>query len=137
MPVIIFTADNISGGGNSYSSGGHSHTNSATLNRLSTDKNGNLCFDGKIVGEKAIETAYDFTVTPAIVLQKFIALPADCDTSRIITFALNGVAFPMGDFWEVRENVTSTTDFISWDGLGLQNIIQAGDNVLISYYRIV
>ncbi len=130
MPVMIIPAANLSGGG-SHSSGGHSHTNSATLNRLSTDANGNLCFNGKIVGEKAIETAYDVTVTPAIVQQKFIPLPADCDTSRIITFALNGVAFPMGDSWEIRENS------ISWNSLRLQNIIQAGDNVLISYYRII
>ena len=137
MPIIIFPAANISGGGGSSSSGGHSHPNSATLNRLSTDANGNLCFNGKIVGEKAIETAYDVTVTDAIVQQKFFPLPADCDTTRIITLALNGVAFAQGDFWEVRENVTSTTDFISWDGLSLQNLIQAGDNVLISYYRIV
>lgn len=137
MPIIIFPAANISGGGGSSSSGGHSHPNSATLNRLSTDANGNLCFNGKIVGEKAIETAYDINITDTIVQQKFIPLPADCDTTRIITFALNGVAFAQGDFWEVRENVTSTTDFISWDGLSLQNLIQAGDNVLISYYRIV
>lgn len=137
MPVIIFPAAQISGGSSSSPSGGHSHSNSATLNRLSTDAKGNLCFNGKIVGEKAIETAYDINITDAIVQQKFIPLPADCDTTRIITLALNGVAFAQGDFWEVRENVTSTTDFISWDSLSLQNLIQAGDNVLISYYRIV
>lgn len=137
MAVMIIPAASLSGGGSSHSSGGHSHSNSATLNRLSTDSNGNLCFNGKIVGEKAIETAYDVTITPAVVQQKFIPLPADCDTSRIITFSLNGVSFPMGDFWEVNENVTDNTDYISWDGLALQNIIQAGDNVLISYYRII
>lgn len=135
MPVMIIPISTFSGGG--ASADGHSHTNMATLNKLSTDNDGNLRFNGKIVGEKSIETAYDINITDAIVQQKFIPLPADCDTTRIITFALNGVAFAQGDFWEVRENVTSTTDFISWDGLSLQNLIQAGDNVLISYYRIV
>lgn len=135
MPVIIIPAANFSGGG-SHSSGGHSHTNSATLNRLSTDSNGNLCFNGKIVGEKSIETAYNVTLNAQDISSKSIALPHDCDTSRIITLSLNGVAFANGDFWEVKENVNSSTaDLIAWEGLGLNGLAQAGDNVLISYYK--
>ena len=137
MPIIIVPAATLP----HYSSDGasldgHSHSNITTLNMLSTDSNGNLCFNGNIVGEKAIETAYNITLTADIVAQKFIALPHDCDTSRVITLSLNGVAFSQGDAWEVRENVNYTnTDFITWDGLGLENIAQAGDKLFISYYK--
>ncbi len=137
MPLMIVPASVYYnyGGGSGASADGHSHTNSATLNKLSTDANGNLCFNGKIVGEKAIETAINITLTDTQVQQKFIALPDDCDTSRIITLALNGVSFPINDFWEVRENVIDNNDFIAWNGLGLEAIAQAGDSVLISYYK--
>lgn len=138
MPLMIVPASAYYGygGGSGTSADGHSHLNSATLNKLSTDANGNLCFNGKIVGEKAIETALNITLTDTQVQQKFIALPDDCDTSRIITFALNGVSFPKNNFWEVRENVNSSTnDLIAWGGLGLDGLVQIGDNVLISYYK--
>lgn len=132
MPLIIVPAATFSGGA---SSDGHTHSNLATLNKLSTS-NGKLCFNGKVVGEEAIETAFNLTLTATQVAQKYIALPDDCDTSRVITLSLNGVSFALGDFWEVRENVnSSTTDLIAWEGLGLENIAQAGDNVFISYYK--
>ena len=138
MPLIIVPADTLpnssSGGGSS--SDGHSHSNITTLNKLYTDNNGNLCFNGKIVGENAIETACNFTLTEAQVSQKFIALPHDCDTSRVITLSLNGVAFARGDCWEVDENVNYTNnDFIAWNGLGLEHFAQVGDLVLITYYK--
>ena len=139
MSVIIIPAARFHGtdtGGETAE--GHSHTNFNTLNKLSTDTLGNLCFNGKIVGEKAVETACYFTLTDELVRQKFITLPHDCDTSRVITLSLNGVAMPQGDFWEVRENVNSSTaDLIVWNGLGLDNIIRAGDKIFISYYKIV
>lgn len=124
------------GGGGGGSSDGHTHSNSATLNKLSTNSSGKLCFNGKEVGETAVETAYSVTLTAQDVSRKSIALPHDCDTSRIITLSLNGVAFMQEEFWEVRENVnSSTTDLIAWDSLGLERIVQVGDTVLISYYK--
>lgn len=135
MAVIIFPADTYYDSGGA-SVDGHTHSNTATLNKLSTNANGKLCFNGQVVGEKAIETALNSTLTAIQVQQKYIALPEDCDTSRVITLSLNGVAFPRGDAWEVSENVnSSTTDLITWEGLGLENIAQVGDTVLISYYK--
>ena len=136
MSLIIVPAASLpnspSGGA---SADGHSHNNLATLNKLSTS-NGKLCFNGKVVGEEAIEVAYNLTLTATQVTQKYIALPDDCNISRAITLSLNGVSFPQGDFWEVKENVNSTTtDLISWDGLSLENIAQAGDSIFISYYK--
>ena len=133
MSVIIFPPANYESG----SSGeGHTHSNSATLNKLSTDANGNLCFNGKTVGEKAIETALNITLTASHIAKKAVELPDDCDTSRIVTLSLNGVSMPQGDSWSVSENVNNTnTDFISWNGLSLENIAQVGDKVLISYYK--
>ena len=135
MPVIIIPAATFYSSGTA-SADGHSHTNIATLCKLSTDSNGKLCFNGSIVGEKAVETACNITLTDALVSQKFIVLPDDCDTSRVITLSLNGVAFSQGDAWQVSENVNSSeTDLIAWDGLGLESIAQAGDILFISYYK--
>lgn len=135
MPVILFPADTYYDSGGA-SADGHSHTNTDTLNKLSTNSNGKLCFNGQVVGEKAIETALYTVLTPSLVQQKFIPLPDDCDTSRIITLTLNGVSMPQKDFWEVRENVNSSNaDLISWVGLGLDGFVQVGDTVFISYYK--
>lgn len=138
MALIIIPRQQFdsSGSGSGSSGEGHSHVNSAVLNKLSADSKGNLCYNGKIIGEKSIETALNVVLTANQVQQKFIALPDDCDTSKIITLSLNGVAFARGDDWEVRENVNSTTnDLIAWEGLRLENIVQVGDTVLISYYK--
>ena len=136
MPVMIIPASTFYGSSGGASADGHTHSNTATLNKLSTNSSGKLCFNGQVVGEKAIETACNITLTASQVQQKFIALPDDCDTSRVITLSLNGVAFPKGDAWEVSENVnSSTTDLITWQGLGLDGLVQVGDTVLISYYK--
>ena len=111
---------------------GHSHSNLETLDKLSTDSKGNLLFDGKPVGEASYETAYSITLTETHVAQKYIVLPADCDTSRAITLSLNGLDFPRGEAWEIRR---SGHAIIVWDGLELENFVQAGDIILISHYR--
>ena len=136
MPIMIIPASTFYGSSGGASADGHTHTNSATLNKLSTNSNGDLCFNGKIVGEKAVETAYNVILNTQDISRKYIALPHDCDTSHIITLSLNGVSFAQGDFWEVSENVNSTSnDLITWEGLGLDSLVQAGDTVLISYYK--
>ena len=135
MPLIIVPAATFYGGSSS-GSGDHTHSNATTLNKLSSDAKGNLLFNGKIVGEKSIETAYSLTLTAVQIAQKNIELPDDCDTSKAITLSLNGLEFSRGDFWEVIENVdATTTDIITWDGLSLENIARTGDKVLITYYK--
>ena len=135
MPVIIFPPANYDTGSSS-SVEGHTHSNFATLNKLSTNAAGKLCFNGQVVGENAIETALNVTLTDTYIQRKFISLPDDCYTSRSITLTLNGVGFSQGDFWEVRENVNSSeADLIAWNGLSLENFAQSGDKLFITYYK--
>ena len=118
-----------------YSSGGYSGTNAATLSKLSTDANGNLTFNGKIIASNSIETGQKFTITNQEIAQKFLELPEDCDTSRIITLALNGLSLEQGEYWDVEEKTAPSKDLITWSGLELESLIQPGDKILVSYYR--
>ena len=137
MALLIISTNtyNESGGGGSGSVDGHSHLNSATLNKLSTDSNGNLCFNGKIVGEKVIETDINFILDENIIAQNSVTLPHDCDVSRAITVSLNGISLPRGNFWEVSEQNYPEPDLIAWNGLELQSLAQIGDTLLVSYYK--
>ena len=136
MALIIVTQQEMSSGGGG-SGDGHSHNNLSVLNKLSTDKNSALLFNGSQVGEKALEVAYNLVLTGQQVKQKFIELPYDCDTSRIITLAFQGISMQQDTFWEVIEKDSPEKDLISWGGLELENIAQAGDSISISYYRKV
>lgn len=136
MAIILVTHQEMSGGGGG-AGDGHSHSNLAVLNKLSTDNNGALLFNGSKVGEKALEVAYNLVLTEQQVRQKFIELPYDCDTSRIITLAFQGVSMQQGTFWEVIEKDSPEKDLIAWNGLELETIAQAGDSISISYYRKV
>ena len=129
MALIIFPR------GSSGSSDTSELTNLATLRKLSTDSNGNLCFDGHIVSNASVEIPYSVTLTKAMIGNKFIELPYDCDTSRIITLSIQGIQMTEGSDWEVIAKVWPEKDLIAWAGLGLEFIAQAGDNILISYYR--
>ena len=110
-------------------------TNLSTLRKLSTDSNGNLCFDGNIISNSSVEVPYNITLTKAIIGQKFIELPNDCDTSRIITLSIQGIQMQQGTDWEVITKVWPQKDLIAWEGLGLETLAQVGDKILISYYR--
>lgn len=136
MPLMIIPAATYygnSGGGSS--TDGHSHLNSATLNKLSTDSNGNLCFNGKAVSVIPVEKSYCLTLNQNHIQQKFFTLPDDCDASQAITLSLNGIALAKGDFWEVVEKSYPQLDLIAWNGLELQSLAQLGDSIIISYYR--
>lgn len=109
--------------------------NSDTLRKFSTDSNGNLCFNGHVIGSTSTETTYNIILTDSQVQQKSFALPDDCDTSKAITLSLNGISFPRGDFWEVVEHSYPELDLIAWNGLELQSLAQVGDSILISYYK--
>ncbi len=131
-PEQYYTSSAASGGGGGGASG---LTNTATLSKFSTDANGNLLFNGKIVGEKSVEVSFNFILSAQNILQKFIALPNDCDTSRNIVFYLSGLALAQDEFWEVIEKDYPEQDLISWNGLQLETLIQVGDSACITYYK--
>ena len=112
------------------SSGNIDLPNESTLRKLSTDASGNLSFNGKTVGEKAIEVAYNVTLTKG---QNTIELPNDLDTSRAIALSFNGISLQQGDFWEVIEKEWPEKDCIVFTG----NLAQSGDKISISYYKKV
>lgn len=110
-------------------------SNSTTLSKLSTDTNGNLTFNGKVIASNSIETGQKFTISNQEIRQKFLELPEDCDTSRIITLALNGLSLEQGEYWDIEEKTAPSKDLITWAGLELEGLLQAGDKILVSYYR--
>ena len=130
MPVILFPPS-------LYSSGGDvaSFSNSDILRKLSTDSNGKLAFNGKTVAENALEVAYSSILSKQNIRDAAIQLPDDCDTSRSITLALQGISTQQGIDWTIDEKTFPELDAIVWDGLGLQFVAQEGDAVLITYYK--
>ncbi len=128
MSLIIFPR------GSSGGSDTSGLTNLSTLRKFSTDNNGNLCFDGNIISS-SVEIPYNVTLTKAIIEQKFIELPLDCDTSKIITLSIQGIQIQQGVYWEVHEQTYPDKDLIAWNGLELENLAQVGDKIFISYYR--
>ena len=117
------------------SSSGSALPNIATLSKLATDSNGNLTFNGKIISNNSIEVPYNVSLTKQIIGQKFIELPEDCDTSRIITLSIQGIQMQQNTDWEVSEKTYPEKDLIAWEGLGLETLAQVGDKIFISYYR--
>ena len=131
---LILVYPSSTGGGGGGTGSDHSHSNLSILNKFSTDANGNLRYSGKIIGESAIETNYSVILSKG---QTSIELPEDCDTSRAITLAIQGVSTQQDTDWEVIEKTSPEKDLISWVGLGLESLAQAGDKILITYYRKV
>ena len=85
----------------------------------------------------SVETSFTVQLTGEIISQKFVELPEDCDTSRVITLVLQGVFIEQAGFWEVVENTYPQKDLISWNGLNLADLARVGDKITISYYRKV
>ena len=133
MAVIIVPRAQVSGGASGEV--GQSFPNSGTLSKLGADASGNLTFDGKTVGEKALEVAYSLVLSPQNIADCCIDLPDDCDSSRSITLALQGIAAQKGVDWDIQEHDAPILDAVVWRGLGLQDVAQAGDSVLITYYK--
>ena len=130
MSVTIFPQSYYSG------SSGQDFANASTLARLGTDSNGNLAFNGKTVGsENSSEVAYSLLLSEKNISSCSIELPGDCDTSKSITLALQGIATINNLDWEVIEKDFPQLDLIAWRGLGLQSLVKAGDAVLITYYK--
>ena len=87
------------------------------------------------VATTATEIPYILTLNEQHIEQKSIPLPYDCNTNLIITLSLNGIALPQGEFWVIVEQHAPVQDFISWQGLKLQEFARVGDSVIISYYK--
>ena len=133
---VILVAPCFGGGGGSGGGGAdHTHANLASLNALRVDGASDLLVNGVPVGEKAVEVAFEATLTAADVANRYLELPEDCDVSRALTVVLESLPQRMGEDWQVIENVDPVKDRISWAGLGMERMAQAGDKVSVNYYR--
>lgn len=130
MAIIIYPPTRINSSGDA-----STFPNADTLVKISTDDNGKLAFNGKTVGETSSEVAYSTILSKQNISQKYISLPDDCDTSKSITLALQGIAALKGIDWEISEKTFPQLDAIVWNGLALEALAQEGDTVLITYYR--
>lgn len=130
-PATVYSSESSA----SSSAGTHSHSNLSILNKLSIDNQGNLSFGGKIIAENSVETSFSTTLTAQNISSKSLELPHDCDTSKAITFSLQGLSFVQGRDWRLVEHSAPSLDAISWENLALQNIVQQGDSVSITYYK--
>ena len=130
MSIMIVPPSSFGAVGGSGGSSSTEFANVSTLRKLSTDENGNLTFNGKVIAEKSIEVGYNVTLEKN---QSIIELPDNCDTSRAITVSLNGILLQEGEFWEVIEKSYPTKDFIALKELDYQ----AKDKIFITYYRKV
>ena len=109
-------------------------TNLDVLKKISVNSNDQLVYDGRVVGEKAIEVDYSVTLVKN---QDFIELPEDCDTSRAIILNIQGITTQKDTDWRLVEKNYPEKDLITWGGLGLEDIVQAGDTIVITYYKKV
>ena len=133
--AVILVSQYSSSGGSSQSGDGHNHANLSLLNSLRMDSRGNLLFNGVIVGERAVEVAYERTLTQGDIENKYLELPEDCDTDRALTLILENLPQRRGDDWEVVERDSPEKDRVTWAGRGMERIAQARDKVSINYYR--
>ena len=131
---VILVAPGWGGGGSGGGSADHIHGNLASLNALKVNGD-DLLVNGKAVGEKAVEVAIEATLTATDIANKHLDLPEDCDVSRALTVVLESLPRRMGEDWTVIENVDPEKDRISWAGLGMERLAQAGDKVSITYYK--
>ena len=86
-------------------------------------------------GQQPEETLYKVILTAEHIEQKFIELPEDCDTGQFTGLYIQGLLTEPNVDWELVERTAPDKDLITWDGLGLEQTAQAGDKVLVSYYK--
>ena len=130
-PVAVYSSES----SDFVSATNHSHSNINALNKLSIDTNGNLCFDGQYIAANSVETSYSLILSEQNITHCSLELPLDCDTSKAITFSLQGLSFTQGKDWKLIEHTAPVLDVISWENLALQSIAQQGDLVSITYYK--
>lgn len=132
MAIIIVSQGSIGGGG---AGNGHNHDNLALLNMLKIDDNGNLTLNGVPVGEKATETTLQKILTQKDITNGYFDLPANCDTDRAITLILCGMPQIINDDWKAVVKDNSENSQVAWKGLNMEQLVQAGDKVSMTYYR--
>ena len=120
--------------GNSGSGNSHTHDNMAVLNALAMDSNNRLRLNGNLVGEEAVEVAFNTTLTAQNIAAKYLELPSDCDSSRALSLILENLPLTMGSDWNIVTKDWPEKDRITWAGLGMERLAQFGDNVSINYY---
>ena len=130
-PTAVYSSESSA----SVSAANHSDSNINVLNKLSIDPNGNLCFDGQNIAANSVETSYSVILSDQNIAHCSLELPYDCDTSKAITFSLQGLSFTQGKDWKLIEHTAPVLDVISWENLALQSIAQQGDLVSITYYK--
>lgn len=92
--------------------------------------------DGTIIlfeGEPQLSSFYSeyYTLTSSDILAKEIVLPREIDnTSGVVFLPAGGVAQIPG------EDFTVSGSTISWDGLGLDGILEENDQVIVSYTSV-
>jgi len=80
--------------------------------------------------ELPVEKSLTVTLEADNITSKSITLPDTPDTSKAATVAIQGLVTECGVDWIFNKNK------ISWDGLELETIAQAGDKVFIKYYKL-
>ena len=85
--------------------------------------------------DNLVEFPCDVVLTSQNISNKYIELPTDCDTSRVITVSLQGVTLQQGVDWDITERAWPDKDLITWSGLRLEDIARAGDSITITYYK--
>lgn len=80
--------------------------------------------------EIPVEKSLAVTLSAQHISQKYIELPFAPDTSKAAIVAIQGVLTERGVDWNFNGNK------ITWNGLELEKIAQAGDKVFIKYYKL-
>ena len=86
-------------------------------------------------GAQPTETIYKVILTPEHISQKYIELPEDCDTVKFTGVYIQGLITEPDVDWVLIEKTDPDKDRIAWNGLELENTAQAGDKILVSYYK--
>ena len=115
---------------------GHYHENMQLLESLSINELNQLCINGKPIEANYIEVDRDIILTQDDINNKYIELPDDIEfNDRPIVVTVESSVMANGIDYRVIINSEPEKDRLSWDGLGLESILEAGDNICITYYK--
>ena len=112
----------------------HIHSNWDVLWKLQL-YNDKLYVNGYPVGEKVVEVMINVTLTEDMINNCKVQLPNDCDVNRPITVVINSIPQLHENDWIIIEHEYPELDEISWKNKSLQNILEIGDRMTITYYK--
>ena len=112
-----------------YTGGGTGLDFPASDDNLYAVKNGEWVIVSSSGATLPVEASWNVTITKTHVSQKYITLPTNADTSCRINVFINGILTEQNIDWILDNNK------ISWSGLTLDGLIQAGDKIIINYFR--